>query len=236
LSRRALRLAVGLMLLADPACAESNQTLADQTLAATEAQPQAVSLQTFDIPAQPLAAALEQYGNLTGRDAIYKSSLMMGRRSMALRGPYAPDEALVLLLQGTGLSVAYASSKSFVLLPAAVPVTAALPYAASQYYGRVQVGLRQALCAASAARPGNYRVAVRLWFDAAGNVVRHERWNSTGAAWRDEMIDQALQRVRIGMPPPVGLVQPVSIVIRPQGPGVTMGCEEAAIRHAGTVP
>jgi hypothetical protein len=229
----ALALAVCLLVPADLVRAQS-----DLTSLMPEGQARPTGALTFDIPAQSLAAALEQYGSLTGRDAIYKSSLMVGRRSTAVRGQLSPDEALAVLLQGTGLSVAHATSKSFVLLPAAVSVAAAPPvappYAVSQYYGRIQAGLQKVLCAESEARPGRYRLAVRLWFDAGGNVAKYERWDSTGAAWRDEMIDRALRRMRIDMPPPAGLVQPVSIVIRPQAPGVTMGCGEVAIRHAGT--
>jgi hypothetical protein len=33
----------------------------------------------FDIPAQPLATALEQYGSITGRNALYNSNLLIGR-------------------------------------------------------------------------------------------------------------------------------------------------------------
>jgi hypothetical protein len=219
------------MLPADLVYAQS-----DPTQFMPEGQAWTMSVLTFDIPAESLATALEQYGGLTGRDAIYQSSLMVGRRSMVLRGQYAPGEALAVLLQGTGLSVAYATSKSFVLLPGTTPVAAGPSYAISRYYRQIQVGLQQALCADDEARPGDYRLAVRLWFDDTGHVIKYERWDSTGAAERDDSVDRALQRIQIDMPPPAGLAQPVSVVIRPQAPGVTMGCDEAAVHHDETAP
>ena len=190
----------------------------------------------FDIPAQPLEMALERYGSITGRDAIYKSSLMTDRRSMAVEGQFSPDAALTKLLEGTGLSAAYASPKSFVLLPVSVPATTVPSATLSQFYGQIQISLRKTLCADREARPGGYRIAVRLWLDAIGDVTQYERMSSTGSSRLDESIDQAMRHLQIGMQPPLGLGQPVSIVIKPQAPGVTMTCDELEILHAETAP
>jgi hypothetical protein len=184
----------------------------------------------FHIPAQPLASALEEYGNVTGRNALYNSELTVGRRSMGVHGRLAPDAALSSLLEGTGLSASHVTPDSFVLLRA--PPTAAVgpPGSVSQYYGRVQLSLQRSLCSDPAVRPGHYRIGLRLWIDAAGDLVRFTRVGSAGTSRLDAGIDRALGRIRIGAPPPAGLAQPLSIVIRPKAPGVTMGCDELSTR------
>lgn len=72
----------------------------------------------FNIPAQALAAALEQYGSATGRNALYNSNLIADRRSTAVQGDHPADDALAILLEGTGLSARRATSSSYLLLPA----------------------------------------------------------------------------------------------------------------------
>src|SRR5690606_16209168 len=62
-----------------------------------------VTLLEFDISAQPLGAALFQYGKATGLPAVYPSELVAGRRSSAVRGTYTSEVALSRMLQGTGL-------------------------------------------------------------------------------------------------------------------------------------
>jgi TonB C terminal len=211
---RALVFGLGLTGLAQIACAEEPRL-------------------EFNIPAQPLATALEQYGNITGRNALYNSNLLIGRRSTAVEGQIPPDVALTTLLGGTGLAASHVSPDSFFLLPAPVKGSAVVQPAVAQYYGRIQVRLQSALCSAGEARPGSYRIGMRLWIDDVGNVTRYERLTSTGASQVDASIDRAVYRLQIGAPPPPGLGQPVSIVIMPQAPGVTMGCVEPAIHRAG---
>lgn len=58
----------------------------------------------FDIPAQSLETALAAYVAVTGVETIYDSELMGARRSTAVKGVLAPDVALRVLLEGTGLS------------------------------------------------------------------------------------------------------------------------------------
>jgi len=55
----------------------------------------------FDILEQPLAKALERYGDITGRNVLYNSNLVIGRRSSAVQGHLSPDAALARLLGGT---------------------------------------------------------------------------------------------------------------------------------------
>lgn len=69
----------------------------------------------FDIPAQSLDTALTDYFRRTGVQLLYDSALTTGRRSSAVRGNFAPREALRLLLRGTGLIARYSRSNAAIL-------------------------------------------------------------------------------------------------------------------------
>jgi len=185
----------------------------------------------FDIPAQPLAAALEQYGDVAGRSVLYNSNLTAGRHSSAVRGPMTVGVALARLLAGTGLSARVLGETSFVLYPAPVTAQATLPAPVNHYYARLQSSLRAALCAEADARPGGYRIALQFWIDPAGKVERFERLGSAGSASVDAGIDHALRRVQVDVAPPAGLAQPVILVVVPQGSGTTMACDGSPARH-----
>jgi hypothetical protein len=190
----------------------------------------------FNIPAQPLTAALERYGDVTGRNVLYNSDLVTGRRSTAVQGHFSPDAALTKLLGGTELSAAQVTPTSFTLLSAPAQ-TAALPQSAvMDYYARIQMSLHDALCDGGSAQPGNYRIVMRLWIDSAGSVVRYERLSSTGASSVDSGIDHALQHLKIGARPPAELAQPVSVIVIPRGPGVTMSCVDPVPGRNGVLP
>jgi hypothetical protein len=188
----------------------------------------------FDIPSQPLATALESYSSATGREVLYNTNLIRDHKSRSLEGVLNADVALERLLDGSGLSPRYLADQSFVLLPtpeAAPPDRAgASPALIDRYYALIQESLRNALCTNDTARPGGYRVAALLWIGASGTVVRHERLDAlsardAGAATEtNERIDQTLDHLAIGEPPPVGFAQPVTIAVVPQADGVTMGC------------
>jgi TonB family protein len=190
----------------------------------------------FDIPAQPLPTALERYANITGRDVLYNSNLTIGRRSRGVKGHLSSDSALTTLLEETGLSARHLTQDSFVLLPTPPALDAATSPAVGQYYGQIQASLRTALCSDDETRPGNYRIAIRFWVDPIGNVARYERVGSVGAPGLDERFDRTVRRLRFGVPPPPGLAQPVTIVVVPQAPGVTMGCGTPAMRRATVAP
>ena len=66
----------------------------------------------FNIPAEPLARALERYGDATGREVLYDTGLALDRRSAAVDGLLTPVEALATLLQGTGLAASFMAEPS----------------------------------------------------------------------------------------------------------------------------
>jgi TonB-dependent receptor len=86
-SLRALALAsaVTLVLSSAPATAQGTQGVA------------------IDIPAQDLGTALAQFGRQTGREIVFSSQLVAGKRAAPVRGRMSADTALSLLLRGSGL-------------------------------------------------------------------------------------------------------------------------------------
>ena len=71
---------------------------ASVAMAASEAQ-----RQSFDIPAGPLARQLNTLAAQTGLLLAADASLTRDRQSQAVRGSYSAEQALVLMLAGTGL-------------------------------------------------------------------------------------------------------------------------------------
>jgi outer membrane receptor protein involved in Fe transport len=58
----------------------------------------------IDIPAQPLASALEQFEQQTGVQILYAADAMSGKTSAPLTGQYSTEQALKILLGKSGLS------------------------------------------------------------------------------------------------------------------------------------
>lgn len=57
----------------------------------------------YDIAAQPLGDALREYSDVSGRQIIFATDLVKGRRSPSVRGRMSSDRALSRLLAGSGL-------------------------------------------------------------------------------------------------------------------------------------
>ena len=94
-----------------------------QVLAAPQAPAQASqqgSLQRFDIAAQPLASALNQFSRETGWEVGYTADLARDVRTAGVRGEMTAAEAIVQLLSGTGLGFDFSGPKAILLnrLPA----------------------------------------------------------------------------------------------------------------------
>src|SRR4029077_10505395 len=74
-----------------------------------------------DIPAQPLAQALEVFHHQTGLQLIYLSSVISNQRSQAVAAGLNADEALGRLLQGTGLHFEHLTPRSIRIFAATPP-------------------------------------------------------------------------------------------------------------------
>jgi hypothetical protein len=199
---------------------------------------------SFDIPSQPLESALEIYSRATGREVLYNSDLIRDHTSPSLAGVLNPDAALERLLVGSGLAPRYLADRSFVLLPTPVAAPAgqaevSSPAITDRYYALIQESLRKALCASDRGRPGGYRLAALLWIGPSGTVERHERLDSLStdadvATETNAGINQVLDHLAIGEPPPAGFAQPVTIAVVPRADGVTMGCSSRRDDRAGS--
>ncbi|HEV2227388.1 MAG TPA: TonB-dependent receptor [Steroidobacteraceae bacterium] len=71
-----------------------------------------------DIPAQPLAEALEVFARQTGLHIVYVSRVVRNQSSHAVSAGASASEALALLLQGTGLSFEFLTRHSVRILAA----------------------------------------------------------------------------------------------------------------------
>ncbi|HVJ51881.1 MAG TPA: STN domain-containing protein [Aliidongia sp.] len=176
---------------------------------------------SFDLPRQPLARALYAFSALTGIELIADARLIGGRQSSALRGTMPPLEALQALLRDTGLvGQSFMPGTLILTLSGAPPVVPpeATHFRPPQptYFTAVQRAVLGALCGTSATVPGDYRLAMKLWIDPAGTVLRTSFLDSTGRPGLDAALGAALARLQIGVPPPVDLPQPVVVLILPQ--------------------
>lgn len=188
---------------------------------------------TFDIPAQPLATALEAYSSVTGIETLYESAVARERRSGAVRGSLTAFDALRMLLSGTSLSArSIAQDAVTIEQPPVSAQRAAGPSpdksAHRVYYSLIQGSLERALCRDDQIRPGSYRAVLKLTIAANGLIRQPSLVGTTGNVDRDHMIAQALDGVSIGSSPPADLLQPVIMVILPQSSGYVLKC--AAIR------
>lgn len=77
------------------------------------------AVQSFDVPAgASLPEALRDVALATGRNLIVSADLVRGRRAPALKGAYTADDAVAILLAGSGLKVTLVGD-ALVIVPAA---------------------------------------------------------------------------------------------------------------------
>lgn len=70
----------------------------------------------FNIPSQPLTGAINAYAEITGWQVSFPADLAVGKTSAEVRGAYMPEEALLRLLDGTGLTYRFTDFQTFTLL------------------------------------------------------------------------------------------------------------------------
>jgi len=92
--------------------------------------------------------------------------------------------------------------------PSKVTANADLPY-----FADVQTAVAVALCRDPRSAPGQYRVALKLWIGRSGSILQAKRLGSTGAPEVDVAIDASMHDARVGAPPPLGLPQPIAVVV-----------------------
>jgi hypothetical protein len=172
----------------------------------------------FDIPEQPLAAALERFMSLSNVTIVVDSALIGARRSSAVRGALSPDGALQTLLEGTGLDSLHIGQGAYTLVPLPQGTDAQLRLPRfMDYASAVQRAVMGALCRTDDTRPIRYRTVIRLWLYPNGKARLAELAISTGSPGRDTAITGVLGRVEVGLPVPRNLPQPIKLAIAPRG-------------------
>lgn len=80
--------------------------------------------QSFNIPAQPLANALNAFGRQSGLQITLSAATSRGVTSNAVQGTFTPEQALAQLLRNTGISFRVTADRTAVIgaLPASAPV------------------------------------------------------------------------------------------------------------------
>ena len=191
----------------------------------------------FDIPAQPLAAALNRYGEIALVPALYPSDLPAGLYSTPVQGLYSRVEALRRLLQGTGLSLdkmATAHGEVFRLTRTrAAPSPGAVEperWGSTQggYLPILQAGVMQALCVNARTAPGHYRAMFQISIDATGRADTAALVSSSGNARRDAALLAVLHQVRTSAPPTASVRVPYLFTLRPSAPGSASPCPASA--------
>jgi TonB family protein len=188
----------------------------------------------FDIPAQPLDAALYRYGDISRQPALFPSDMITGLMSSAVHGSYPAAAALRLLLEGTGLEaekVASAQGDIFLLRKSgAGAVAPADDRVLDGYPALIQARVVQALCADARTAPGSYRALFSVQVDADGRVGEVRLIDPSGDGRRDAALLSTLRQVRIGMPPPsAAMQQPFTMALSPTGAAAASPC----VRQAG---
>jgi hypothetical protein len=183
----------------------------------------------LNIPAQPLANALEAFGKATGIETLYDSAVAQGRRSTFVKGRFTAADGLRLMLSGTSLSARAISHDAITIeLPQESYPAAKAPAqeksAHRNYFGLIQSGLTRAFCNEADIQPGDYRAVVKFSIAANGQVLQPSVVGTTGSSDRDRQILRALNAVSLGTSPPPDLKQPIMFVILPQSAGMVLDC------------
>jgi iron complex outermembrane receptor protein len=92
----------------------------------------------FNIPAQSLTSALNDFAATTGLQVSYNADLAAGLSSPGVVGTHTPEEALTVLLSGTGLGFRFANPGTITLDRG--PVAPTLPAAPPQSHGPLSNG------------------------------------------------------------------------------------------------
>jgi hypothetical protein len=189
----------------------------------------------FDIPAQPLAAALRAYSEITGFEVFYDGSLSIGRRSTAIKGTFTPSLGLKMLLRGTGYvarNTEMADAVTIVNSPSVAPLRATFSRYES-YFATLQARLSEVLCESDKSAPGGQEITFRFWVDTSGVISHAELVDSTRSGDWFAAIAAKITGLQLGKSPPAGLPEPLTMVIYPPSDREGMGCSSSNIRHAG---
>ncbi|MEI2301739.1 TonB-dependent receptor [Ensifer sp. MJa1] len=120
-SFNARRSRAGLRLLTTTAIVglSSLALLPPSTASAQQTTSRVSNARTFNIPAQPLASALNAFGRQSGLQVTLAATTSEGMRSKAVNGTMQPQQALAQLLLGTGISYSISGGTALIGSPKA---------------------------------------------------------------------------------------------------------------------
>ncbi|GGB95627.1 TonB-dependent outer membrane receptor [Oxalicibacterium flavum] len=173
----------------------------------------------FNLPEQALNTALSSFSEKTGYSILVDEKVMEDRRAHPVHGKFAPREALEKLLTGTGLTVRYSTEYAFSLTMQnedAMRSAGRTQAAWNQYQELFQSELTAYLCKVQPERFGRYRVLFQMWLDKDGGVEKVEFVESATASRPDVDLSILLAQFSAGMPPPVDMPQPLTILLVPR--------------------
>lgn len=154
-----------------------------------------------EIPVQPLQAALEAFGAVSGLSGFYSAEITENRLSNAVSGLYTPDAALRLLIKHTGLDVHYTALDAFVLEPSVSSASASPAVRDAGLDGLLQMRVREAFCREPLLAHGGPRIAISFRLGSQGRVEAPLLLDTTGDAGRDAAVLAALGSVDLGPVP-----------------------------------
>ncbi len=202
---------------------------------AAPAQDQAHLL--FEIPAQPLQTALEAYAKRFDVQVFYKAELVQGLRSAPVSGVYSEDDALLHLLDGTGLKATFVSpqdisitaintdraeTRQASLEPSSATLSLAplrieaSPYDVmlyDSYAHLVQARIRNVLGAEPTESLAGRGIWIMVWVDPKGFIRQAVVIASSGDGRADARILEVVNGLSVLEQPPVGLPQPLHVRI-----------------------
>lgn len=191
----------------------------------------------FNIPAQPLGAALEAFSAVTGQQLIYDSRLADGRRSRAVVGIYRPEAALRMMLDGLDLTIRYTGPRDIAIVPVSAVAPAGRGGAAagsalsldvirvevppgggaradySRYGQAVRAQIRRGLAQDAVTAGRSYTIQLDIWIAGDGKLRRSMMLRSSGQRKLDSEVARVLRTVAVGTAPPDGMPQPIRVTI-----------------------
>ena len=196
-------------------------------------------LRPFDIPAQSLSEALQAYSEASSVQVMFEADSTDGYRSASVRGNFAPETALHILLGKTGLKVRYLRSDLITLAPpsssdADLPPVQALAIAPDMsldtlrvhgtaaasdddqlatYVSAIQGDIQRALKKIARLRNKDYHVGVKLWVNSDRIVQKAELFSSTGDDESDSLIASRLHGLMLSETAPADTPQPIRFMI-----------------------
>jgi TonB family protein len=199
-------------------------------------------VQLFNIPAQPLASALQAYSAVTGDEVILDGRLAASKRSSAVVGLFTSETALRMLLDGTDLTIRHTGPQDVTLVAADAIGSGADPRVAdsggdrvgvmvldtlyvdlppgaerrpdfSEYGRMVRLDVKRALARDAETSNRVFDLQIDIWIDREGRVERPRLLASTGRPRLDAAIRRVLASTTLEKPPPPDLPQPVRIAV-----------------------